>query len=391
MGINEIRVNQHIRNFERVIQSYSYTEPLSRYLTKFFKENKQMGSSDRRMTSRFCYNYFRLGNSLRQFSTKERLVFAEYLCENDSAVVSLYEPTLEASINKSVCFKVDFLRDTYGFNIKEVFPFVDCFSQAVDAEIFLMSQFVQPDLFIRIKRGKEKYLQDVFFQHKIDFTILSQTTLALPNGTKLQKVANLEGLFEVQDLSSQKTISFIEAKPNQQWWDACAASGGKSLMLLDECPEVNLLVSDKRLTILRNLDERFDKAGIRKPYRKKILDLTNSVSSFLSEEEFDGIIVDAPCSGSGTWGRTPEMIQQFDLEKLLSFAELQKNIVSNVLPHLKTGGTLVYITCSIYKNENEDIVNYLLDNYELTLDRMSVIAGYKNKADSMFAARFIKR
>ncbi len=390
MEINERRVHQQIRNFEKALNGYNHDEPLSRYLTRFFKENKQMGSSDRRMTSRFCYNYFRLGNSLNNHNILDRLAFAEYLCEENSPLVHVLKPELADSLQNELSDKINTLTATYGFNIKDVFPLVDHISTEVAIDDFLKSHFVQPDLFIRIKRGKEKLVHSIFKDHDIPFTIISTQTLALPNGTNLQKVANLEGMYEVQDLSSQKTIDYINAAEKQSWWDACAASGGKALMLLDKYPQVNLLVSDIRMSILRNLDERFEKARIVTPYRKKILDLSLPVDDTMKDEKFDGIILDAPCSGSGTWGRTPEMIQQFSADKLQSFTSLQKDISANAIPFLKNGGTLVYITCSVYKDENEDVVDYLLNNFNLRLEKMNTINGYDNKADSMFAAHFIK-
>src|SRR5690606_16498436 len=86
--INERRVEQQLRNFERAIGAYQNDEPFARFLGRFFKENKQMGSSDRRMTSRLCYNYFRIGNALSNTGIRDRLIVAEFLCETESDLVS---------------------------------------------------------------------------------------------------------------------------------------------------------------------------------------------------------------------------------------------------------------------------------------------------------------
>jgi len=304
--------------------------------------------------------------------------------------VWMLKPDIGPFLQDSLADKVNLLTQRYGFDIAELFPLVGHLSEAIDVLDFVKSQCIQPDLFIRMVKGKEDLVRNVFHKNDIVYQVISPNTLALSNGTNLQKVTNIEGKYEVQDLSSQKTIDFIQANEGENWWDACAASGGKALMFLDKFPKTNLLVSDIRMSILRNLDERFDRAGIRTSYRKKILDLSQSVAHIMRSEKFDGIILDAPCSGSGTWGRIPEMIQQFTIEKLDKFVELQRKIASNVIPYLKTGGSLVYITCSVYQDENENVVRYLLDNFKLRLDKMEVIKGYHNKADSMFAARFIK-
>ena len=77
----------------------------------------------------------------------------------------------------------------------------------------------------------------------------------------------------MQDHSSQQTAQFFKPQKWEHWWDACAASGGKSLLLHELEPDIKLVVSDIRESILANLDERFEQAGIRK-YQKKLVDLT---------------------------------------------------------------------------------------------------------------------
>jgi len=219
---------------------------------------------------------------------------------------------------------------------------------------------------------------------------ISNKTLALPNGTKLEKLVPENEYYQVQDLSSQKTGELFAPKPYDYWWDCCAASGGKSLLLYDMEPKIQLLVSDVREKSLNNLDERFIAAGLKK-YQKKVLDLQQNNEQDLHDYAFDGIILDAPCSGSGTWGRTPELLWHFDSYKVEYFSKLQKSIATNVIKYLKAGKPLIYITCSVFKQENEEVIDYLTANLPLTLERMEVIRGYNDKADTMFAARLIKK
>lgn len=387
---SEKRVYQQIRNFERAMDGFEQDQPFSRYLTTFFKENKQMGSSDRRSTSRLCYNYFRLGLAAAQLSQQRRLVLAEFLCEQDSPVVSLFEPNYVAKLGLSLDEKLAFLESEGLLKRADLFPFTAYLSPQIDAKRFLMSQLVQPHLYIRVKRGKNKLVRTILDENQISYTALNEQTLALVNGTSLQRLSRLEGLVEVQDLSSQRTLDFMQPAERETWWDACAASGGKSLLLMDACPSVNLLVSDLRMSILRNLDERFDQAGI-KHYRKKILDLTKDPYAILGNEKFDGVLLDAPCTGSGTWGRTPEMIRQFKTTKIEEFSTLQKTIASHVSAYVKVGKPLVYITCSVFRAENEDVVDYILNNLGFELESMRCLEGYTEQADSMFVARLIKK
>ncbi|MCA5004881.1 RsmB/NOP family class I SAM-dependent RNA methyltransferase [Sphingobacterium bovistauri] len=390
MAINAKRVAQHFRNFERALDGYAYNEPLSRYLTRFFKENKQMGSSDRRMTSRFIYNYFRLGTAIKEYTILDRLCYAEFLCQNSSDILTIHYPELVDKLDFSLEDKIVLLQSKINFKLEDVFPFYELISPSIESNKFIRSHFVQPDMFIRIKRGDENIVLSALQEKEVGYTCINSNTVALPNGIRLQDFPKITGKYEVQDLSSQKTINFMSAKNGETWWDACAASGGKSLMLLDQYPTMNILVSDIRLSILRNLNDRFDNAKVKIPQRQKILDLTTDTTIILGNEQFDGVILDVPCSGSGTWGRTPEMIQQFSRQKLNEFTDLQRRIVSNILKHVKVGKPLVYITCSVYIEENEKIIDYIINNFDFQIEKMEVIKGYENKADSMFAARLVR-
>lgn len=389
--VNPRRVELYIRNFERALEAYTAEEPFARFLTRFFKENKQMGSSDRRMTSRLCYNFFRLGQAMPTAEPLQRLIVAEFLCESNSPVVSLYEPEWQAISGESLEAKVTFLQGLGIAVSKTIFPYIENLSATIEPHYFSLSHLIQPDLFIRAKKAEVEQVENALVKHKISFLREGDTGFRLANGSRLQDVRGIKGRYEVQDLSSQETINAFRIKGKESWWDACAASGGKSLMLLDTYPQVDLLVSDIRLSILRNLNERFEEAGVKTmAYRQKIIDLTGDVSAILGSEQFDGILLDAPCSGSGTWGRTPEMIQQFSVGKIKQFADLQKKIARNVVPYLKHNGTLIYITCSVFSDENEAVVAYLEKTLGLVVEEAGTINGYTKRADSMFVARLRK-
>ncbi|NQD71912.1 RsmB/NOP family class I SAM-dependent RNA methyltransferase, partial [Sphingobacterium shayense] len=274
--------------------------------------------------------------------------------------------------------------------IDEVIPFSNELSTGIDRDTFLISHFVQPDLFIRVKRGKESFVEQCLLQAGVRYKREIDQVYRLPNGTKLQDIDVITGAIEVQDFSSQQSLDTAQINAGETWWDACAASGGKSLLLLDKEPSVKLLVSDLRMSILRNLDERFQKSNIRTNYRKKIIDLKADIRDIMRGESFDGIILDAPCSGSGTWGRTPEMIQQCSEESIRGFSKLQKEIVSNIAPYVKPGGQLIYITCSVFAEENEEILMYIQENCGLVFEEGGIIPGYHRQSDSMYSVRLRK-
>lgn len=390
MEYNPKRVHQQIRNFERCLEDYNFQEPFARFLTQFYKNNKQMGSSDRRMNSRYCYHVFRLGRAFQDLPLQERLVIAEFLCETESAVVHELRPEWVEQQKPVLSERIAFIESLYPGFLNQVFPWHAHLSDAIDKDAFIQSHFVQPHLFIRIQAGKAEQVKKELSKQDISFEAVSPQTLVLANGVNLQALKNIQGLYEVQDWASQQSLKAVEAKPNETWWDCCAASGGKTLMLLDRFPTINVLVSDIRLSILRNLEERFEMAGIKRPFRKKVLDLSQPVAHIMQNERFDGLIIDAPCSGSGTWGRTPEMLSKFQETEIQKYTQLQKQIVKNALPYLKPGKELIYITCSVFKEENEEVVAYISNELNLQLESMTPILGYNHQADSMFTAKFIK-
>jgi len=122
-----------------------------------------------------------------------------------------------------------------------------------------------------------------------------------------------------------------------------------------------------------------------------VADLTASASIGKFKNSFDGIIADVPCSGSGTWGRTPEQMRFFSRGKLQEYVTKQRAILSNVIKLLKPGGTLVYITCSVYRDENEDQVGYLTTSPGMELLHSGLTEGYETGADTLFSAVLTRR
>jgi 16S rRNA (cytosine967-C5)-methyltransferase len=386
-----MKVEQQLRTFVKVLDAYDGKLPLHRFLVNYFKANKQMGSSDRRWASRYLYSYFRIGNAMKNAAIPERLALADFLCNTSSSlVIEMVFPELAEQVNLPVPAKLQLIMDKYpDFKLHDVFPFREKLSADIDFDAFVLSFFTQPDLYIRIQESYVEEVNAALKQAEVPVRHIADNILALPNGTKLDTLLEKNKHYQVQDLSSQKTATYFDPKPYEYWWDCCAASGGKSLLLHGLEPKIQLLVSDVRESSLNNLEERFQESGLLK-YQRKVLDLLQNNEVELHHYEFDGIILDAPCSGSGTWGRTPEMLHLFDEHKINYFSGLQKKIAANVLPYLKNGKPLIYITCSAFAEENEHVVAYLEKELGLKLESKEVIAGYTDRADTMFVARLIK-
>ncbi|HEY6503935.1 MAG TPA: Fmu (Sun) domain-containing protein [Chitinophagaceae bacterium] len=381
------RYYSYLNTAQEILRRYKSEEPFASFLKKFFSLNKKYGSKDRKQISHLCYCYFRIGKLNTSLPDEERILTGLFLCsDNSNEILEQLKPEWNEKVTTPVAEKLSLLHlDT----IQDIFPFADELSDGIEKESFILSHIIQPDLFIRLRPGKEDIVKQKLKEAGIDFTIVSDTCIALPNASKIDSIIELNKEAVVQDLSSQRIAEFIPFPSSNNRskisaWDCCAASGGKSILLHDLYPGIELTVSDVRESILINLKKRFSEAGIYK-YKSTVADLT--ISGFrLPASDFGLIIADVPCSGSGTWGRTPEQLFYFKKEKINEYASLQQKIVSNVIPHVKAGGYFLYITCSVFKKENEEAVEFIKQNFGFSLLKMEMLKGYDKKADTMFAA-----
>jgi 16S rRNA (cytosine967-C5)-methyltransferase len=396
-----MKYDNQLRYASNIIEDYKGEKPLAAWLKEFFRANKQMGSNDRKTVADLLYNYYRLGHALKTTPNKQKILAGLFLCnESPIALLAHFKPEWNERISLPLPEKILLLNNDPSllpkFSVNEIFPWHNELSEGIDYEAFSRSFLIQPDLFLRIRPGKADKVKDQLEKANISFNLYPPSTVALTNSTKLDEVIETDQDAVVQDYNSQKAgelITRVESnlQPKIKVWDSCAASGGKSIMAFDINPAIQLTVSDVRESIIENLHKRFQRAGI-KNYTSFVTDLSQRDSGISSTHpvgntKFDLIIADLPCSGSGTWSRTPEQLYFFKPEKIIYYSSLQKRIIDRVLPALKKGGVLLYITCSVFKKENEEVVNYITKG-GLTLKHKEVLTGYQLKADSMFAAIF---
>jgi 16S rRNA C967 or C1407 C5-methylase (RsmB/RsmF family) len=203
----------------------------------------------------------------------------------------------------------------------------------------------------------------------------------------------LEDTVQVQDLSSQYICTQIPVAEGDKLWDVCSGSGGKSLNLASG-GEGQFYLSDMRPATIENAKSRFRAMHYEASFG--IADLTKEVNSvkfsgeIIGDSYFDTIVADVPCSGSGTWFRTPEHFTRFDYASLAKYAEKQKAIVKNAISFLKKEGKFYYITCSIFKEENEEVRDWILANTDLKMEEEIAFDGIRQKADGMYMVSFTK-
>lgn len=389
------RYHSYLNTAKGIVEQYKNEMPLHAYLKNFFSQEKKYGSKDRKMVASLCYYYFRLGHGENSMSIEDRILVATFLCENEP---SKFLEELKPEWNEKISFRLqEKLLSIANFYSPNIFPWGGELSREIEAGPFSLSFLIQPKLFLRIRPGMERKVSKKLEIAEVAYEVLTDTCIAFNNGMRLDDVLEINKEVVVQDYSSQRVGEMMEvAFENMEGiefrvWDCCAASGGKSILAHDLMPKLQLTVTDVRPSILHNLQQRFQQAGI-KSYRSFLADLrnVNKIESEIGNKRYDLIICDAPCSGSGTWGRTPEELYFFKPEEIERFAMLQRSILTNIVSHIDEGGQLLYITCSVFRKENEDNVDFITKQLHLELVSKDILKGYAIQADTMFAALFKK-
>lgn len=384
-----MRSYSHINTAKKIIDAYDGNVPLAAWLKQFFKADKKFGSKDRKQIGHLCYCYYRLGNAFQKTDWEERMLTALFLCSSEpNKVLEELRPEWNEKVVLSPDEKI--LQLFFSEEVKNIFPFNEELSSEIDQYAFNRSFLIQPGLFLRVRPGKKEKIVTALQTASIEFSS-GNDCIQLPNQTKVPEIIHLDGDAVVQDQNSQKVLDALKHSTfNIQHsklsaWDCCAASGGKSILFHDLFPNAHLTVSDVRESILINLHKRFKSAGI-KNYDHFVADVASE--NFSIKQKFDVVICDAPCSGSGTWARTPEQLAFFKKEKISHYSNLQKTIALNAAKAVKEKGFFIYITCSVFKGENEDVVEFIRENASLQLQTVHYLKGYDKKADTLFAALF---
>ena len=162
------------------------------------------------------------------------------------------------------------------------------------------------------------------------------------------------GEFEIQDLASQLVGHACAPKPGETWWDACAGEGGKTLHLADLMANKGLVWSTDRNT--RRLDTLRRRAARAKLFNYRAA-LWDGSMKLPTKAKFDGILLDAPCSGVGTWQRNPHARWTTTLEDVHELATTQLALLNHIAGSLKPGGRLIYSVCTLTRTETTAVVD----------------------------------
>lgn len=330
--------------------------PLDYSLSLYFKSHKSLGSKDRLYIGDFVYKLIRWKGLL------------DYLIPSTAS----WEKKIELLKNIK---PENYLDDkSIPLHIRLSFPkilfekILHDYGEGKAIDLCITSNQAAPTT-IRInplKTSREELLEKWNELYKITPT---QTS---PYGIKfLEKIHFFslsefkEGLFEIQDEASQLIALLIKAEPGQQVLDYCAGSGGKTLAFAPFMQNKGqIYLHDIRPYILLECKHRLKRAGIQNAQ------IINPDSLQLSKlkKKFDWVLVDAPCSGTGTLRRNPDMKWRFTEEMLKRLVGQQRTIFEKALSFLKPSGKIVYATCSLLQEENEKQIEHFLKTYPLKLE-----------------------
>tara|TARA_B100000989_G_scaffold65251_1_gene45333 strand:- start:970 stop:1575 length:606 start_codon:yes stop_codon:yes gene_type:complete len=201
-------------------------------------------------------------------------------------------------------------------------------------------------------------------------------------------------MWVVQDRSSQWVAPLLNPMKGEKILDACSAPGSKTTHLAalanDGAEILAVDRSEKRLKILQSNLERLNIKSV-KTFKADATTLINIKPNFLSY--FDKILIDAPCSGIGTFARNPDIRWSLSKDKINQLILLQEKLLETIFPLLKKNGTLVYSTCTICPEENNLLIKkFLSKNKELKLDtERQILPRLDKPGDGFYAAKISYR
>jgi len=374
----KIREKIPFRGFHllRILESYQKRSiPLDSFLRFYFKENRSIGSKDRKEICELLYFIIRWQGLI------------DYFCKKPI----VWEERIEKA---KTINPFDFQEDeSIPFHIRMSFPkwyinlLLQHYPQEKVKEICLTSNTKAPTT---IRVNTLKISRDELFSrwknlYKIEKCLLS------PTGIMFRKKINFfatkefkEGLFEIQDEGSQLVSGLVDANAKDQILDYCAGSGGKTLAIgATKQNKGQIYLHDIRIKALLEAKKRLKRSGIENAQ------ITTPENLFRLEKKMDWLILDVPCSGSGTFRRNPDMKWKFRSEMLKNLVQEQRSIFEKSLSYLKPKGKILYITCSVLPEENFLQVEYFQQHFPVKLlNQPSFWFPQKNGRDGFFASLF---
>lgn len=250
---------------------------------------------------------------------------------------------------------------------------------------------------ISIRCNRDKISPDELQRQLREEGVQAEVNERIPEAMVLTSVDSIDGLsafqkglFQVQDLSSMLAVQRAGIMPGDYVIDVCAAPGGKSLYAAELLGGAGM-VEARDLTEYKKslIEENIQRSG-RENIRAVVWDARELDEA--SVEKADVVLADLPCSGLGVIGRKPDIKYKVTPEQIQQLVQLQREILETIHTYPKVGGTLLYSTCTISREENQENVRWFLENYpyELEGEAEQLLPGLHN-LDGFFYAKLIRK
>lgn len=230
----------------------------------------------------------------------------------------------------------------------------------------------------------------------MDLDIETEFIKEYPQALVLKERANVfmtdafkEGLFEVQDASSQMVAEMLDVEPGMRVIDTCAGAGGKTLHIANLMENKGQLIAmDLYESKLKQLKIRAKRNGVFN-IEYRIIESTKTIKKL--HEKADRVLIDAPCSGLGVLKRNPDAKWKLQPEFIDNIKQIQADILERYSKMLKPGGKMVYATCSVLPSENENqVALFLKNNPDFKLVKQKKVLAHQSGFDGFYMAQMIK-
>lgn len=352
--------------------------PLDALLNHYFRSHSSIGSKDRKFICNTVYQFIRWKNLWGFLAPNPSLEEKLNTCLKHDPEQLLTHESIPVHIRYGCPeFLMDKLMGQYGRE-KAIRL---CHENNQTAPIYLRANLLKISP-IELYRLLKPDFPD------IELAPPDNTMLRLYKREQLLSTeAFKEGLFEIQDASSQAIAHLVQAKPHQWFLDYCAGSGGKSLAIAPQLKRSGqIFLYDIRKKVLLEAKKRLKRAGI-----QNYQICSDHIALQRLQHKCDWVLVDAPCSGTGTLRRNPDLKWKQTSSFLNELVEKQKIIFKEALTYLKKESHIVYATCSILHEENEEQVDYFTKNFDLELVQSHTFLPESGGGDGLFGAVLRKK
>lgn len=353
--MNKIPFREH--HLFSLLEAYDQQKlPLDLLINHYFRENTALGSKDRGFIAETAYALTRWkglldyltfeGSWQKRFELFSKINVRDYLDRVD----------IPAHI------RVSFPKDLFDLIVND-------YGEKRAIEICLICNHPAPTV---VRANPLKITRDALLNRWKDQYEVSPTAQSL-QGIIFHKKMNFfqlpefkEGLFEVQDEGSQLLADLVQPNPGDLVLDFCSGSGGKTLAFAPTLQgKGQIYLHDIRPHALLEARKRLKRAGIQ---NGQIL-YSDSPHLTKLKKKMNWVLVDAPCTGTGTLRRNPDMKWKFDEETLNRLCSTQRVIFEKALSFMHPQGRIVYATCSLLSRENQTQLEHFLKTYQLCVDR----------------------